>query len=331
MPSFWKTCLIWVSTVRSAMNRRAAIARLDKPSATSDRTSRSRAVSSVERIVGAGAADEPRDDRRVDDGLAVVDAAQRVDEDRDVEDALLQEVSDLLGMLLEEPQRVARLHVLRQDEHGDAGWSARMRSAATRPSSVCVGGILMSTIAASGFGYATCRISARRHRPAPTTSRPASSRTRTMPSRVSIVSSATTTRTGSPRSSVQAQCSAFRPERPPGQPYEYVRAIQPPVLRSRAVRHDVARPAAGDLTGAGRPLRLRYWRRGTPFARRRREICGPGPQRTRRERRPCRSQPRECGVQAGLVEDRREDAVGQLAQLAKCVLCLVGKGNDHGG
>ena len=39
----------------------------------------------------------------------------------DVEDALLEQVADALGVLFEQPQRVARLDVLRQHEHADVG------------------------------------------------------------------------------------------------------------------------------------------------------------------------------------------------------------------
>ena len=76
--------------------------------------------------------------------------AQGVDQDGDVEDALLEQVADPLGVLLDQPHRVARLDVLGEHEHADAGCSARIRWAATRPSSVWVGGIRMSTIATSG-------------------------------------------------------------------------------------------------------------------------------------------------------------------------------------
>ena len=113
--------MVCASTVRSVTNRRAAIARLESPSATSDEDLTLTCGQLRQRIVAPSAAEEPRDDRRIDDGLAIVDATQRVNEHGDVEDALLQEISDPLGMLLEEPQRVARLHVLREDKHADAG------------------------------------------------------------------------------------------------------------------------------------------------------------------------------------------------------------------
>ena len=55
----------------SVTNSRAAIARFERPSATSPSTSRSRSVSSSSGSDAAATAHEPRDDRRVDHGLAV--------------------------------------------------------------------------------------------------------------------------------------------------------------------------------------------------------------------------------------------------------------------
>src|SRR4051812_326470 len=48
----------------------------------------------AQRILAAPAADEPRDDRGIDDGLAVDEPSERVDEDRDVEHALFEQVAD---------------------------------------------------------------------------------------------------------------------------------------------------------------------------------------------------------------------------------------------
>jgi DNA-binding CsgD family transcriptional regulator len=54
-----------------------------------------------ERIHPRAAADDLGDDGRVDHRLAVGDAAERIEEERDVEDAVLEQVADSLGMLLE--------------------------------------------------------------------------------------------------------------------------------------------------------------------------------------------------------------------------------------
>ena len=87
-------------------------------------------------------------------------------------------------MLLEQPHRVARLDVLGEDEHADLRMLGRIVCAATSPSSVCVGGIRMSTIATSGRASADVRgAGPRRPPPGATTSTPASRSSRTMPSR----------------------------------------------------------------------------------------------------------------------------------------------------
>ena len=152
------------------------------PSAISARTSRSRSRQLVERALLARPAHEPGDDRRVEHALAVGDAAERVDEHGDVRHALLQQVAATLRVLLEQAHRVARLDVVGQDEHADARRaSTRICCAATRPSSVCVGGIRMSTIATSGRVSATRRRSSSAVPALPTTSKPASSSSRSEP------------------------------------------------------------------------------------------------------------------------------------------------------
>ena len=75
------------------------------------------------------------------------------------------------------------------------GCSARIRSAATRPSSECPGGMRMSTIATSGCSEPHVAHELVRHRsPCPRPSTPASRSSWVSPSRISIASSATTTR-----------------------------------------------------------------------------------------------------------------------------------------
>ena len=49
------------------------------------------------------------------------EAAQGVDEVRDVEDAFFEQVADSFGMLFEQPHGVLRLDVLGEDEHPDSG------------------------------------------------------------------------------------------------------------------------------------------------------------------------------------------------------------------
>ena len=182
-------------------NSRAAIAPFESPSATRPRTSRSRGVKSASGSSRRCAAEEARDDRRVDDRLSVGDPPQRVDEDRDVEDALLEQVADPLRVLLEQPQRVARLDVVREEEHADrrdarcadllrgdealVGVRRRHADVDDRDVRPLEADLPRSALAASSTWA--------------TTSTFASSSRRTIPSRVSIVSSATTTRTGAPR------------------------------------------------------------------------------------------------------------------------------------
>src|SRR5206468_2423124 len=63
---------------------------------------------------------QARHDRRIEDALARRDTTQRVGEDGDIRDTLLQQVSRSRRLLLQQPQRVNRLDVLREDEHPDA-------------------------------------------------------------------------------------------------------------------------------------------------------------------------------------------------------------------
>ncbi len=72
-------------------------------------------------ILAAPPANEAGDDRGVDHGLSGADPSERIHENCDVEDALLEQVADPLWMLLEEADCVARLHVMREQEDPDLG------------------------------------------------------------------------------------------------------------------------------------------------------------------------------------------------------------------
>ena len=111
-------CVVCASTVRSVTKRRAAIAWFDMPSAMSPSTSRSLAVKSASGSSRPPAADESRDDRGVDDRLALRQTPQSVDEDGNVEDALLEQVADAFREFLDQPHRIACLDVLGEDENG---------------------------------------------------------------------------------------------------------------------------------------------------------------------------------------------------------------------
>ena len=147
---------------------------------------------------------------------------------RDVEDALLEQVADPLRVLLEQPHRVARLDVLRQDQHADLG-DARPGSAAPPQgprrcgSAAC--GCRRSPRPAACRGPAA--VGRRRRRPGRRPRSPASSSRRTMPSRVSITSSATTTRMGAPRAGSWRRPRPIRPWPRRGRPRARAAASRP--------------------------------------------------------------------------------------------------------
>src|SRR5262249_28845575 len=58
-------------------------------------------------------------DLGIDRGSAARNAAYRLEELVDLEDAVLQQVAEAVRPLAEEPQRAARLDHLREDEHAD--------------------------------------------------------------------------------------------------------------------------------------------------------------------------------------------------------------------
>ena len=107
------------STVRSVTNSRAAIARFERPSATSAKTSRSRSVSPASGSVRRRRPQEAGHDRGVDDRFPVHDPPQGVGHRGDVEHPVLEQVPDPFGMILDQPQGVARFDVLGQDQDAD--------------------------------------------------------------------------------------------------------------------------------------------------------------------------------------------------------------------
>ena len=56
--------------------------------------------------------DKPGSDRRVEDALALANSSECIDKNGDVGYAVLQQIADPFGMLLEESHRVARLKVV---------------------------------------------------------------------------------------------------------------------------------------------------------------------------------------------------------------------------
>src|SRR5258708_35572685 len=110
---------------------------LDSPSATRASTSRSRSVSWSRGPAGVGGRKAGRRSwgrRR----FSVGEAAECVDQVRDVADAVFEQVAEPFGLLFEQPHGLVRLDELGEDHNG--GGSAGICWAATRPSSRAVGG-----------------------------------------------------------------------------------------------------------------------------------------------------------------------------------------------
>ena len=144
---------------------------------------------------GRPAGEHSGHDLGVEHGPALGNAADRVDEPFEVGHPVLEQVADALRALGQKLGRVLLLDVLREHEHPVPGSSDRMIRAAFRPSSVWVGGILMSTIATSGLCARTLRSRSSRSPASPTTSKPSSWSRRATPARSRSESSASTTRT----------------------------------------------------------------------------------------------------------------------------------------
>ena len=104
-----------------------------------------------QRVVAPAAADELRDDRRIERRAALGDAANRGRELVDVGDPVLEQVADALGALARAARaRSPTRRTARARARRCPGCFSRISAAARRPSSVCVGGMRMSTIATSG-------------------------------------------------------------------------------------------------------------------------------------------------------------------------------------
>ena len=119
IPSLRKICFTCASTVRSVMKSRRPISTFDIPSATSGENLALAFGELVEGIGLAAAREEPGDDRRIDHCLAFGQPPERIDEDRGIADAVLEQVARPLGMLLEQPHRETRLDVVREHEDAD--------------------------------------------------------------------------------------------------------------------------------------------------------------------------------------------------------------------
>ena len=134
------------STARRVITIFSAIAWFERPSAISLQHLALARRQLLERIVTPASPDELRDDGGVERRSALGDPPHRRGELVDVRDAVLEQVADALGVLAEQLHRVGGLDVLRKDEH--AGVRPALADLLRRdasPSSVCVGGIRMST------------------------------------------------------------------------------------------------------------------------------------------------------------------------------------------
>ena len=105
------------STARGEMKSRCPIAWLERPSAISSSTSRSRGESSLDGVVAAVAADQLGDDERVERRASLGDAMDRGRELLDVGNAVLEQVPHALCAVGEELDGIGVRDVLGEDEH----------------------------------------------------------------------------------------------------------------------------------------------------------------------------------------------------------------------
>ena len=150
--SFAKMLVTCFSTARGEMKSRSPIAWFVRPSAISSSTSRSRGES---RSTGSSPRLRPTSSATTSGSSAEPPSATRRDggdELVDVGDAVLEQVAEPLGAVAEQLDRVAcARRAARGRARPSPGASRGSRCAARMPSSVCVGGMRMSTIATSGW------------------------------------------------------------------------------------------------------------------------------------------------------------------------------------
>ena len=72
-------------------------------------------------LLGAPPADHALHDLGIERRAAARDAPDRVGEQRQIADAVLEQVADAVGAVADEVERVAVLEELRQDDHADLG------------------------------------------------------------------------------------------------------------------------------------------------------------------------------------------------------------------
>ena len=134
-------------------------------------------------VLTAPAADELRDDARVEGAAPAGDAAGGVGQLVTRRDAVLEQVADALRRLGQQVHRVVGLDVVREHQHPGPWVLPPDAPRRLQPSSLWVGGMRMSTMARSGSCSRTQRIRWGTSPTRPTTSNSASSRMLAMPSR----------------------------------------------------------------------------------------------------------------------------------------------------
>ena len=184
---------------------------LERPSAIRASTSRSRALSTSSGLGAALARDQQPHDRRVECRAALRNAPHGLGEVVDVGDAVLEQVADALGALGQELHRVLGSACCESTTTPTAGVRLADGGAARTPSSVCVGGMRMSTTATSGLSELMACIRSTAFSAWATTSKPASASTRATPSRMRAESSAIATRSAPIGATVAGGAGGARP------------------------------------------------------------------------------------------------------------------------
>jgi hypothetical protein len=102
---------MWASRVSGLRFSRAAMAMLERPSAISASTSSSRGVRAFSPLC-ARSVQESIDDGRVDDAFAGDDSGQGVDDDLDIIDAVLEQIAQVFGGVVDQAHRPFGFDVL---------------------------------------------------------------------------------------------------------------------------------------------------------------------------------------------------------------------------
>ena len=336
-----KIALVCLPTAFSETNSRAAIAALERPSAISVSTSRSRSVSRS-RAAGpvAQPGDQAGDHLGVEHGAAGGDPAYGGHELVDVGDPVLEQVADRALAAGQQVAGVERSTCWLSTSTGSPGRAARAAIAAASPSVENVGGRRTSTIAMSKSPLGEQPAPAvARCRPPPTTTMSLASRIRVSPTRSSAWSSARTalscavrglvghgtsmvTTVGPPAglSTTIVPSNAASRFATPARPEPCRVRAAPPVVADDEVQHLAVVPdphpgagRVGVLDRVGQALGDREVRRRLDRRRQRRRVHG------HRDRQRDRQRERlEAAGQPAVGQGRRVDAAHHRAQVLQC-------------